>query len=278
VGYEVGRNLTLEYREGPENGLGELAAELASLRVDLIVANGGPATAAAKAATDTIPIIAVGIAEGLPRLLSNGWIDTLSRPGGNLTGFTNDVPEGQIEGKHLALLKETLPGLSRVAHLWDAITHQRPYPPGLYNRTRPWDLGIELRPLELWDTNQLPELFEAAMSDGTQALISLATQLLDRQAGAIAGLAMQYRLPTMFFFRSYVQAGGLMAYGPISRGLRFYTRVAQYVAKVLEGTPPGELPIMLPTEFEFVINMGTARTLGLDIPAAVLSQATELIQ
>jgi putative ABC transport system substrate-binding protein len=116
------------------------------------------------------------------------------------------------------------------------------------------------------------------MSDGTQALISLATQLLDRQAGAIAGLAMQYRLPTMFFFRSYVQAGGLMAYGPISRGLRFYTRVAQYVAKVLEGTPPGELPIMLPTEFEFVINMGTARTLGLDIPAAVLSQATELIQ
>jgi putative tryptophan/tyrosine transport system substrate-binding protein len=270
-GYVDGQNLTLHlrYAEGMEERLPALAAELARLRVDVIVTSGPPATQAAKQTTSTIPIVMV--VQGDP--VANGLVSSLARPDGNVTGLTRN-PSG-LQTKQLELLKEMVPGTSRVAVLWNADNRFIVQQVG-HVQTAAHALGIELESLKVHDPAEFDEAFEAAARQHVEGLIVLEDGLTLDHRRQIVELAAKHRLPAMYPTSVWTQIGGLLSYGPSI--IDEYHRAAYYIDKILKGAKPADLPVEQPMRFEFVINLRTAQALGLTIPHHVLLQATEVLQ
>jgi len=274
LGYVEGRNVVIEYRdaEGKLERFPALAAELVALKVDVILAPGTPGALAAKQATRTLPIVFIGAGDPV----TSGLVTSLARPGGNVTGLSNLTPE--LVGKRLELLTQAIPGVSRVAVLWQ--------PGGLPERTEKdmlkaaevaaRALGVRLQFVEA----RGPADFDRAFSEMTRAragaLTVLATTMLLGERRRLVDLAAKNRLPAVYELREFVDAGGLMAYGPDLADL--FRRAATYVDKILKGAKPGDLPVEQPTKFELVLNLKAAKALGLTIPQSVLGRADEVIQ
>ena len=273
LGYVEGRNVVVEFRhaEGKLERLPALAAELVALQVDVIVVAGPIQARAAKEATSTIPIVFATAGDPL----GSGLVTSLARPGGNLTGLSSITPE--LVGKRLDLLKQALPGVSRVGVLW--------VPGGIGERTQrsmmqeaevaARRLGVRLHVVEA----QAPADVERAFSNMIKARVGALTVLphvmflIERKR--LVALAAQSRLPTVYPLRDFVDAGGLMAYGADDADL--FRRAATYVDKILKGAKPNDLPIEQASKFELVINVRTAKALGLTIPPSVLGRADQVI-
>jgi putative ABC transport system substrate-binding protein len=268
----VGQNVVIEYRfsEGRNERLPELAAELVALKVDLILASGSPASLAAKQATSTIPIVMGSLAANP---VETGFIASLARPGGNITGMTEMA--SQLSGKRLELLKATVPGLSRVAVFWNPPNPA--YGPVLRElEAAAPTLGVKLLRLEVRVPEDFEGAFEAATRQRAGALFVPGDPLVTNRPRVIADLALRYRLPTITDFRELPGAGGLLSFGPDL--VDSYRRAATHVDKILKGANPGDLPMEQPTKFDLYVNLKTARVLGLTIPQSVLAQATQVIQ
>ena len=270
LGYVEGESIILEYRfaEGRFDRLPELAAELVRLKVDVILADGGQATAAAQQASETIPIVFPAV----PDPVGQGLVANLAQPGGNTTGLSVQDPE--LMGKRLELLKEAVPGVTRVAYLWHAA---RIGPRALQElETAARSLGVQLQPVEVREPYPFDQAFATMAEAQAEALITLPSGVFGTRSTQIVDLAAQTRLPAIFPEREFVEAGGLMAYGPSVKAN--FHRTAVYVDKILKGTKPADLPVEQPTKFEFVINLKTAQALGLTIPSTLLFQADEVIR
>jgi putative ABC transport system substrate-binding protein len=272
LGWVEGHNLIVEYRwsEGQDERLPDLAAELVQRQVDLILTTRGtPMALAAKHATTTIPIIFVGSADPV----GAGLVDSLARPGGNLAGLASMTIE--LSGKRLELLKEAMPGVTRVAVLLRAAN---PFvPPALHEvQGAAQALGVTLQILDIHDPTGLDTAFVAMTREKAEALLVLADQMLFDHHARIVDLAAQRRIPGMFWRREFAEAGGLMSYGPsLSDSFR---RAATYVDKILKGAKPADLPVEQPTKFELVLNRKTAQALGITFPPSLLFQADEVIR
>jgi putative tryptophan/tyrosine transport system substrate-binding protein len=271
LGYTEGQNIVIETRHAAMRPalLPDLAANLVLSKVDVIVAAGDPAIYAARYATTTIPIVMVAGADPV----GSGLVTSLARPGGNLTGLSALSPE--LSGKRLQLLTEALPGASRVAVLWN------PADPAKALDVRETQaagqaLGVRLQLLEVREPEEFESAFAAMARDRAEALITLGDPLTVSHRMRIVDLAAKSRLPTMYDVREFVEAGGLMAYGPSLADL--FRRAAAYVDKILKGGKPGTLPVEQPMKFELIINIKTAKALGLTIPQSVLFLADQVIQ
>ena len=271
-GYIEGKNILVEYRyaEGNRDRIPGLVAELLQLKVDILVSPTGTAILAAKQATKTIPIVMVIIQDPV----ATGLVDSLARPGGNITGISTLVRE--LSGKRLELLKEVVPGMSRVGVL--QIT-EGPFA-GIafkeYESAAPV-LKIQLQSLEVRGPNpDLEGAFRAAVKGRANALITVRSPVLTHYSKRIADLAIKNRLPSMCEGSEWVEAGGLVSYA--ASEAENYRRVAYFVDRILKGTKPADLPVEQPTKFEFVINLKTAKQIGLTIPPEVLARATKLIK
>jgi putative tryptophan/tyrosine transport system substrate-binding protein len=269
LGYIEGKNLVIEYRRGPERYPG-LAAELVRLKSDCILAVGIGAIRAAKQATDTIPIV-MGNASDDP--VQHGLVASLARPGGNITGLIDMLPD--LAGKRLELLKETFPKLSRVGHL-----SARDTPPGIAHRkeveTVGRALGIRVQALEVPGPDGLENAFRAAIEGRAEALIIVGVNFFIPHRSRIIDLELKNRLPAMHTHVSWVTAGGLMSY--TTNQAERYRRAATYVDKVLKGTKPADLPVERPTKFELLINLKAAKQIGLTISPNVLARADKVIR
>ena len=272
LGWVEGQNIVIEWRFGGGQAelLPDLASELVRLRVDLIVTPSTPTIFAAKNATKTIPIVMVS--GGDP--VGMGIVSSLARPGGNITGLTATVgPE--IAGKQLALLKETVPKVSRMAVLWNPTT------PGNAPALREAEIaaramGIELQLLEARKLNDLDSAFVAMSTKRAGALLVLGDVMFTTYRMRLALLAMKSHLPALYSTKEFVDEGGLMSYGAnVSDNFR---RAAAYVDKILKGAKPGDLPIERSATFELFINLNTAKALGLTIPPSLLSRADQVIE
>jgi putative ABC transport system substrate-binding protein len=274
LGYVEGRNLVIEYRfaEGKLERLPALAAELVALRVDVIFTGSSAQALAAKQSTTTLPIVFIVSSDPV----SDGLVTSLARPGGNLTGLASVASD--LVGKRLEQLKQAVPGVNRVAVLW--------HPGGSGGGTNKdmlkaiddaaRALGVRLQFVEV----RGPEDFDRAFSDMTKAragaLTVLGSVMFSIERRRLVDLAAKNRLPAVYALREFVDAGGLMAYGASQADLN--RRAATYVAKILKGAQPADLPVEQPTKFELVINLKTAKALGLTIPPSVLGRADEVIQ
>jgi len=271
LGYAEGQNIQIEYRwaQGHLDRLPELATELVRLKVDVILAGGTPGATAAKNATRVIPIVMAGVGEPVETRL----VASLARPGGNLTGFA--VAEPESAAKRLAILKEVAPRVSRTAVVWN--------PTSAYAR-REWKIAQEsatvLRiTLISQEVRTLPELESALVAVSRahpDSLLLLNDPFVFTYRTNITEFARQAKLPAVYSFREFVTAGGLMSYGPSIA--ETYRRAANYVDKILKGAKPADLPVELPTKFELVINMKTAKVLGLTIPPSLLASADQVIE
>ncbi len=271
LGYVEGQNVVIEYRSAdgrPERFL-DLATELVRLKVDVIVTRGTPATLTAKQATQTIPIVMAS--SGDPVL--EGIVASLARPGGNVTGLHIMGPP-ELGGKRLQLLKEAVPGSSRIGILWN---------PDLYTPLIVRDtervaraMGVQLKSLEMQRSEPFEQVFETALFGQVDALIAVEDQLTFTYRARILEFAAMSRLPAIYGLREFVDAGGLMSYGTDRRDL--YRRCATYVHRILTGASPADLPVEPPIKFELAINLKTARVLGLTIPPALLLRADYIIQ
>ncbi len=272
LGYVEGKNIVIEYRgaEGNVDRMPSLVAELVQLKVDVLVVPLSVATRAAKQATKTIPIVMV-IGEDP---VAAGLIDSLARPGGNITGLSTVNLE--LSGKRLELLKESVAGISRVAVLRDADSQTSSIAFNEYEAAAR-ALKIQLQSLEVRGLNpDLEGAFRTAAKGRAHALITVTNANLFRNQKRITDLAMKNRLPSMYQGSTWVEAGGLMSYS--TDDLDAYRRAATYVDKILKGTKPADLPIEQPTKFEFVINLKTAKQIGLRIPQSVLYRADKVIK
>ena len=270
-GYVDGENIIIEYRwaEGNEERLRLLVAELIRLKVDLIVTSAPAATRAAKEATTTIPIVMVLVADPV----AFGFVASLARPGGNITGFAYLLPE--LSGKRLELLKDTLPTLSRVAVLWNAAN---PYKPHDLREVQAVAsaLRVTLHTFPVRGPNDFDDAFTAAVKARARGLLTLEDPFTVAHRKRIVDLALRHRLPAVYAVRPFVDAVGLMSYGPDRADQN--RRAATFVDKILKGAKPADLPVEQPTRFELVINMKTARALGLTIPPSVLIRTDQVIQ
>jgi putative ABC transport system substrate-binding protein len=270
LGWSDGGNLRLEYRWADrDDELPGLAADLARLPVDVIVAAAGTAsTGAARQATSTIPIVFTTSSDPIGR----GLAESLARPGGNATGLSVLGP--QVQGKRLELLKEVIPGLARVIALIDLAAADPA------NRreieTAAHALGMQVRVLGVGEPEEVESLFETIAGEHGEALLVLGSPKVRLQRGQIADLAIRRELPSMGVFREFAEAGMLLTYGPNLAAN--YRRAAAYVDKILKGARPADLPVEQPREFDFAINLKTAQALGLTIPQHILLQATEVFQ
>jgi putative ABC transport system substrate-binding protein len=273
-GYIEGQNIATEYRyaKGKRDRLPELAAELVRLKVNIIVAVGGdPLILAAKNATKTIPIVMVGA--GIDPVAA-GFVETLARPGGNVTGLTNISVE--LSGKRLELFKEAVTKLARVAVLYDPAN-----PPNVREvkdvlPVAARALGLTLQPWEVRDADGFERVFAALSKERPDGLYSTGGLVMNANQKRIVGFALKSRLPSVYIRREFVDAGGLMSYGADLADS--YRRVAYYVDKILKGAKPADLPIEQPTKFELVINLKTAKQIGVTIPQRVLSRADRVIK
>jgi len=271
LGWIEGRNIIIEYRwaEGRFDRLGGLMEELVQLKVDLIVAPTSIYTGAAKRATSTIPIVFVSHADPI----GSGHVASLARPGANATGLT--IIMSETMAKSLELLKATIPGLTRVAVIWDPATPS--HVPGVKAlEAVVGTLGLRLQALAVRGATEFDTAFSAIVRERAGAVLVLSTPLFMGEAKQLAELALTHKVPTMFGPREHVEAGGLLSYGPDRADL--YRRAAAYVDKILKGANPANLPVQQATKFELVINLKTAKALGLTIPQAVLLRADEVIQ
>jgi putative ABC transport system substrate-binding protein len=272
LGYVEGQNLVIEdrYAEGSLERLRDLAAELVRLQVDVIVAGGVAAIRAAQHATRTLPIVMGGTSDPV----AQGFIASLAHPVGNITGLSDLGVE--LPGKRLEILKETVPQSARIAVLANPASPY--YAPWMHSLTvAARALGLQLHVVELHRADELDTAFAAMTREGAEALIVLEdTPLLSGLRGRTVDLAATHRLPAMYTWRQIVAAGGLMSYGPSQ--LDMNRRTATYVDKILKGAKPADLPVEQPTKFELVLNLKTAKALGLTIPPSILFQADEVIQ
>ena len=271
LGYVEGKNIAIEYRysEGKRDRLNELAAELVRLKVDVIVTSGPTPTRAAKEATVTIPII-MGF-DNDP--VGNGFVASLARPGGNITGLSSLAPE--ISGKRLELLKEIVPKLSRVAVLGNST---EPGNAQLLKGTEKAAAAfrVQLQFLDVQTPNGIEIAFRAASKGRADAVLALGSPVFVLQRTQIAELAGKNRLPAIYDRREFVDDGGLMSYGTNFADLS--RRSATYVDKILKGAKPADLPVEQPTKFELVINLKAAKQIGLTIPPNVLARADKVIK
>ena len=271
LGWVEGRNIVVEYRwaEGRFDRLPGLVEELVRLKVDVIVAPTSIYAAAAKRATSTIPIVFASHADPI----GSGHVASLARPGGNITGLSLMMTETNAKG--LELLKEAVPGLSRVAVLWDPATpSHRPGLEAVEGAARA--LGLRLQPLAVRNATEFDSAFAAIVRERAGGVLVLSTPLFMGGARRLADLAMKHKLPTMFGPKEHVEAGGLMSYSPDRADL--YRRAATYVDKLLKGAKPADLPVEQPMRFELVVNMKTAKALGLTFPQTILIRTTQVIQ
>jgi putative ABC transport system substrate-binding protein len=271
LGYVDGQSIAIEYRspEGKNERLPGLATELVRLKVEVIVASTPAATRAAKQATSTIPIVFT--VSGDP--VADGFVASLARPGGNATGLATIGPE--LVGKQLELLKRVAPKVSRVAVLQNPST--RPTPLAFRQaESAARALGLQLQVLEARNASEIDAAFAAMGSQRSDGLLVLRDAVFRTQRAQIADLAARSRLPAVYGLREQAEAGGLLAYGASVPEL--FRRAATYVDKILKGTKPADLPVEQPTKFELVINLKTARALGLTIPPPLLAQADQVIQ
>jgi putative ABC transport system substrate-binding protein len=274
LGYVEGRNLLIEYRwaTGKAERLPELAAELVRLKVDLIVTPATFSAAAAKRATSTIPIVMAAASDPV----GGGVVASLARPGGNVTGMS--IQSTDLAGKRVQLLREILPSATRVAVLVFRIGT----PGGStqffleQTRTAAQPMGITLVVQEVHDAEALAGAFAAMQRERAQALIVQVTPFTNDHRKRIVELAAKHRLPAIFEVRASVDAGGFMSYGPSL--LEIFRRAAFYVDRIFKGAKPAELPVEQPTKFEMVVNLKTAKALGLTIPQSVLERADEVIR
>jgi ABC-type uncharacterized transport system substrate-binding protein len=274
LGWRPGSNIFIEYRygEGNTTRLAELVAELVRLGMDMIVARGPVAIRAARQATVTIPIVMASAADPV----ADGSIKSLARPGGNVTGLANLVWE--LDGKRLELLKEALPQLTRVGVVTNPRMEFRRYEElatGLLAGAR--SLSLQIQVFEVTRPEGIAAAFAAIDKARVGGLLVLAdTQFLESYRTQVVAMASKHRLPAIYPWRYYVEIGGLMSYGASIPGLHYQSAV--YVDKILKGAKPADLPVEQPTKFELVINMKTAKALGLTIPPSLLLRADETIQ
>jgi putative ABC transport system substrate-binding protein len=271
LGYVEGQNVAIEYRfaNGKTDSLPDLAVELVRLKANVLVAAGGNSTTRAlKQATKTIPIVMTGGSDAV----DGGLVASLARPGGNVTGLTS-LWDG-LSGKRLELLKETVPKLSRVAVLWSsgggAASQWKA------SQTAAPALGLQLHSMQVLSADDLERAFKEAVKANSNALAVTSTTLFSANQKRVTDLATKNRLPAMYAGQVYVAAGGLMSYGANTSDL--YRRAAVYVDKILKGAKPADLPIEQPTKFELVINLKTAKQIGLTIPPNVLARADRVIR
>jgi len=271
LGYIEGQNLVFEFRfaDGKVDRLPALATELVRLNVDVVVAVGGPSIQAAKKATETIPIVMTNAGDPVDQ----GFIVSLARPGGNITGLSSLTHD--LAGKRLELLKETVAKLSRLAVLW----HPEAAGSALAwkeNQLIAQKLNLQLQSLEVRGAEDLATAFQAAAKERAQSLVVLRSPIIAIERKRIAELAIKNRLPAIYDDRAYVEGGGLMSYGTNQADL--YRRAAVFVDKILKGAKPADLPVEQPTKFEFVVNLKTAKQIGLTIPPNVLARADRVIR
>lgn len=271
LGYVEGKNIRIDYRLGTRKQLPELAAELVALGVDVIVAPGSPPAKAARAATNTIPIVFSTVADPVGSEL----VASLARPGGNVTGVTPSSAE--LSAKRLELLKEIVPDASRIAVLStpDFLPLVKKEMLQEMEATAR-SLGVQLVVVEVGGRNDFERAFKAMKGEGIQGLTVLPIPMFRVEQEQIVDLAAKHRLPTVFHWKPYVHAGGLMSYGP--DGFALYRRAAEYVDKILKGTKPADLPVERASNFELVINLKTAEQLSLVIPPSILYRADEVIK
>jgi putative ABC transport system substrate-binding protein len=271
LGWVEGRNVAIEVRsaEGKYERLPELAAELVRLKMDVIFASTTPAALAAKHATTTIPIVIGFVADPI----GSGLVASLARPGGNITGWTHLGRE--LRGKYLELLKEAVPGITRIGVLWNP-TNPIHGPSMKDVKAAAQALNVQLHPVGVQDPKELESAFSAMARERVEALAVLPDGMFLAQGDRIIALAERSRLPAMYGVTELAKAGGLMAYG--ANFPEMYRRGASFVDRILRGAKPADLPIEQPTKFELVINLKTAKTLGLTIPQSLLIRADEVIQ
>ena len=270
LGYVDGRNVEIAYRfaKGHIDRLTAIAAELVALRVDVIVAVSQPAVQAAQQATRTIPIVMFGVGDPV----STGLVANLARPGGNVTGLSQLSPE--LSAKRLALLKEVVPKVSRIAVLSNPTNPSNAYQVR-DTKAAAKALGVSVQLLEVRRSLDLDGAFQAAVQERAGALMTLDDLLIFTERDRIMALAAKSRLPGMYGWPQFPEAGALMSYGVDFRSM--YRQAAVFVDKILRGAHPGDLPIEQPTKFELIINLKTAKALGLNIPQSVLLRADQVI-
>ena len=269
LGYNEGKNIVIEYRyaEGEPDRLPGLVVELVRLNVDVIVTSTTPAHQAAKQATTTIPIVMAQSSDPI----GEGFVESLARPGGNITGLSSITQE--LGGKRLELFKEAVPRISRLAVIWSSPT------PVLMMKeieSTARALSIQIQSVEVRSADDFNNIFSAMTKKRPNALFIIRTPLTRIHARPIIDFAAKSRLPTMYDDRLFVEAGGLMSYGVNIADL--YRRAATYVDKILKGAKPADLPVEQPTKFELVINLNTAKQIGLNIPQSVLFRADRVIK
>ena len=271
LGYVEGKNIVFEYRsaEGKAERLPDLAAELVHIKVDLIVTASEPGISAAKKASSTIPIVFTVANDPV----GSGLVSSLSRPGGNVTGLVNLAPE--LDGKRLELLKESFTRIARVAVFWESGRRTGDLP---FKQLEALGkaLGLRLQSLGVRGPDDFDSAFESAKGGKTQALLTIPSPVINSAQKPILDFAAKNRLPGMYANPEFVEAGGLMSYGPDI--LDSFRRAATYVDKILKGTKPADLPVEQPIKFEFIINLKAAKQIGLTIPPNVLARADRVIR
>ena len=272
LGYIEGNNIVVEcrYADGKTDRLRELADELVRMKIDVIVTASTPAIRAVQQATKTIPIVMANVGDPI----AQGFVASLARPGGNITGFTNLSPD--VSTKRLELLKETSPKVVRVAIIQNTPQHG---PAMKQLQTSAPSLRLQLQLVEVEVPDQLERAIEAMSRERVEGLITLPNPLLrqdNRSRKQIVDFILKQRIPSMHEAGEYVLSGGLMAYGPDERNN--YRRAAGHVDKILKGAKPADLPVEQPTKFELIINLKTAKQIGLTIPPNVLARADRVIR
>jgi putative ABC transport system substrate-binding protein len=271
LGWIVGRNLRIDYRWGqndPER-LRKYAAELVALAPEVIVANANPSTTALQHATRSVPVVFVNQVDPV----GAGFVESLARPGGNITGFTNF--EYGLGGKWLELLKDIAPRVTRVAVLRDPASASGTGQLGAIQSVAP-SFGVELRPIDVRNTGEIERALAAFSRMPNGGMIVTGTGFALSHRDAILALAARHGLPAVYSFRHHVEHGGLVSYAPDV--LDPYLRAAGYVDRILKGEKPADLPVQAPTKFELVINLKTAKALGLEVPPTLLTRADEVIE
>ena len=272
LGYVEGKNIFIEYRyaEGKPERLPDLAAELVRLKVDVIVTTGVQPVLAAKKASATIPIVFGGTNDPV----GTGIVASLARPGGNITGLSLMVTD--LDGKRLELLKEAFPKVVRVAFLWGGSGGTMGNLPLTDMEAVAKALGLKLLSLPVRSLDDFDSAFARAKRDGAQALITTTGALINTQHRQVLDFVAKNRLPAMYAYTEFVEAGGLMSYAPNNADL--FRRAADFVDKILKGTKPADIPVEQPTKFEFIVNLKAAKQIGVTVPPNVLARADRVIK
>jgi putative tryptophan/tyrosine transport system substrate-binding protein len=271
LGYHEGRNIIVEFRwaEGKYDRFPALIAELLAQKVDVLVTAGTPATLAIKKATSTVPLVMIAVGDPVGTKI----VDSLARPGRNITGLTSISPE--LEAKRLELLKEVVPSLKHFAVLWNP---QNAYQVNSENEVQAIALilGLKVLSLGVRSREEIEDAFKRIVQERPDALIVLADRLFLHNRVPIMDFALKNKLPGVHAYRELIEAGGLMSFGPSYADM--HRRAAGYVDRILKGTKPADLPVQIPVKFELVLNLKTAKAMGLDVPATVIARADEVIE